>query len=45
MGGGVDIKAAPFVSVRPIQVDYLMARFASNTQNQLRVSAGLVLHF
>jgi hypothetical protein len=45
LGGGVDIKAAPFVSVRPVQVDYLMTRFASNTQSQLRVSAGLVMHF
>lgn len=44
-GVGIDIKVLPFVSVRPIQFDYLLTRFNSRTQNQPRVSAGLVLHF
>jgi len=44
-GAGIDIHAAPFLSVRPIQIDYLVTRFGSSTQNQPRVSAGLVLHF
>jgi len=36
---------APFVSVRPIQIDYLLTRFSSATQSQPRVSAGVVFHF
>ena len=45
LGAGIDIKVAPFVSLRPIQIDYLLTRFNSSTQNQPRVSAGLVLRF
>jgi hypothetical protein len=44
-GAGIDLQAAPFLSVRAIQLDYLVTRFGSSTQNQPRVSAGLVLHF
>lgn len=44
-GAGIDIHAAPFASVRVIQIDYLVTRFGSATQNQPRVSAGIVLHF
>jgi hypothetical protein len=44
-GWGLDIKAAPFVSLRAVQVDYLATRFFSATQNHVRVSAGLVLRF
>jgi hypothetical protein len=44
-GVGIDVKAFPFLSVRLIQFDYLMTRFGSQTQNQPRVSAGVVLHF
>jgi hypothetical protein len=42
-GVGIDIKVAPFIALRPIQIDYLITRFNSSTQNQPRVSAGLVL--
>lgn len=45
IGGGIDLHVAPFLSVRPIQVDYLLTRFNSGTQNQPRVSAGLVVRF
>ena len=45
LGAGIDIKAAPFVSFRPIQLDYLLTRFNSSTQTQPRVSAGLVFRF
>ena len=44
-GVGIDIKVLPFISVRPIQVDYLITRFNSSTQNQPRASAGIVLRF
>lgn len=45
IGGGIDLHVARFISVRPIQVDYLLTRAYSATQNQPRISAGLVLHF
>lgn len=45
VGAGIDIKVAPFASLRAIQLDYLVTRFGSATQNQPRASAGFVLHF
>jgi hypothetical protein len=45
VGVGMDIKVLPFISIRPIQFDYLLTHFNSTTQNQPRVSAGLVVHF
>jgi hypothetical protein len=45
IGGGIDLRVAPFLSVRPIQLDYLPTHFNSTTQNQPRVSAGLVIRF
>jgi hypothetical protein len=44
-GAGIDLQLAPFLSVRPIQLDYLVTRFASSTQNQVRASLGIVVHF
>jgi hypothetical protein len=44
-GAGIDLKLIPHVWVRPIQIDYLVTRLHSDTQNQARVSAGIVLHF
>ena len=44
--GGVDVKVAKHVSVRG-QGGYLMTRFSgglSNTQNNLRLSVGIVIH-
>ena len=45
VGAGIDIKAIPFVSVRLIQIDYLRTQLHGATQNQPRVSAGVVFHF
>jgi hypothetical protein len=44
-GGGIDTHIAPFLSYRLFQVDYLATRFGGSTQNNLRVSTGLVIHF
>lgn len=44
IGGGIDLRVAPFL-LRPIQLDYLLTHFNSTTQNQPRVSAGLVIRF
>jgi hypothetical protein len=45
LGGGIDIKVAPFLAIRPVQIDYLATHFRSDGQSQVRISAGLVLHF
>jgi hypothetical protein len=45
IGGGLDLKVLPFISVRPIQVDYLLTHFNSKTQNQPRISVGIVVRF
>jgi hypothetical protein len=44
-GAGIDLKLVPHIWIRPIQIDYLLTRLNSGTQNQPRISAGLVLHF
>ena len=44
LGGGVDLKVIPHVWIRPIQIDYMLTRLNGSTQNQPRISAGLVLH-
>jgi hypothetical protein len=51
MGGGMDIPLSHFISVKPIQLEYLMTQDPSpftqvnHTQNNLRYSAGVVLRF
>jgi opacity protein-like surface antigen len=50
LGGGVDYKLTDRFAIRPIKVDYLMSRFSetgsgAQTQNNLRVSTGIVFHF
>src|SRR6476620_122976 len=45
IGAGIDLHIAPFLSVRAIQLDYLVTRFHSDTQNQPRASIGVVLRF
>jgi opacity protein-like surface antigen len=45
LGAGIDLKVVPHVWIRPIQIDYLITRLGSKTQNQARVSAGVVFHF
>jgi opacity protein-like surface antigen len=44
-GGGINVKATQHVWLRLIQIDYLRARFTNNTQNNTRISAGLVFRF
>lgn len=49
-GGGVDLKITRSISFRPAQVEYLLTRFSETTpsretQNNLRVSTGFVIHF
>src|SRR5262249_2165071 len=49
-GGGLDVKLAKHVSVRPVKVDYLLTRFAAKgadptSQKNLRISTGIVFHF
>ncbi|HXA84554.1 MAG TPA: OmpA family protein [Candidatus Dormibacteraeota bacterium] len=48
LGGGVDGNFNKHIGVRIFQVEYLMTKFTDgrdNKQNNLRASAGLVLHF
>jgi outer membrane immunogenic protein len=50
IGGGVDYRINSRFSLRPVQVDYLLTRFAegtpnNQTQNNLRASTGIVIHF
>ncbi len=45
LGGGIDIKSAPFLSYRLIQVDYLLTRFGDSSQHNARISTGIVLRF
>lgn len=50
VGGGVDFSLRRHIAIRPLQVDYLMTRFSeltnsTQTQNNLRVSTGLVFRF
>lgn len=50
-GGGVDIRFSRHISLRAIQAEYLMTRFADpttgsgNTQDDMRLSSGLVFRF
>lgn len=45
IGGGIDTKLNDRFSWRIIQGDYLMTRFGSTTQNNVRVSTGIVFRF
>jgi outer membrane immunogenic protein len=50
IGGGVDYRINNRFSLRPLQVDYLMTPFPegtpnNQTQNNLRASTGIVIHF
>jgi opacity protein-like surface antigen len=50
VGGGVDYKLFNHFAIRPFQADYLMTRFGvgatgTQTQNNVRISTGFVLHF
>jgi opacity protein-like surface antigen len=56
IGGGVDLNVAPFLSIRPAKLDYLLVKTDPNNvtdingnpishTNNLRYSAGVVFHF
>jgi len=50
LGGGVDIGVHPHFAIRVVEADYLLTRFArvtgaSATQNDLRISSGIVFRF
>ncbi|MBZ5647118.1 MAG: porin family protein [Acidobacteriia bacterium] len=45
LGGGIDVKWTERLSVRIVQADYLGTRYADATQNNFRLSAGLVYRF
>jgi opacity protein-like surface antigen len=44
-GGGVDWNATTHIGIRLIQAEYLMTRFGSSTQNNARISTGVVLRW
>ncbi|HXH49362.1 MAG TPA: outer membrane beta-barrel protein [Terriglobia bacterium] len=44
-GGGLNVKATRHIWLRLVQVDYLRAQFTNNSQNDTRVSAGLIFRF
>lgn len=44
LGGGFDVKASDTISIRLGQFDYLMTRFGSQTQNNIRLSFGISFH-
>lgn len=47
-GGGLDLRATPRFAIRFVEADYLLTTFdneSNNHQNNLRISAGLVIRF
>jgi hypothetical protein len=45
VGGGLDVKVRPNLALRLFQADYLMTRFSAARQDNLRLSAGIILLF
>ena len=45
LGGGLDAGITRHIAVRLFQADYLMTRFQSATQNNARISTGVVIRF
>jgi len=45
LGGGLDWDVAPFVALRVLQIDSTRTHLHGTSQNQPRVSAGIVFHF
>ena len=43
LGSGVDVKVSDRIALRLFQADYVLTRFGSDTQNNFRLSTGLVL--
>ena len=44
LGGGYDWRASDALSIRLFQADYLITRFGSQTQNNIRLSFGITFH-
>lgn len=44
-GGGIDIHVVKALALRPIQVDYIHSHFSNAGQNNVRISAGVVIQF
>lgn len=44
-GAGLNVHVAGPVAIRLVQADYMLSRFYRSTQNNLRVSAGIVFEF
>ena len=45
LGGGLDARLTPHVSLRAIQFEYFPTRFGGTTQNNIRLQTGLVYRF
>lgn len=45
VGGGLDWNATQHIGIRIIQAEYLMTRFLSETQNNARISTGVVFRW
>jgi len=43
VGGGLDLKVSPNVALRLFQADYEMSRFSGTRQDNIRLSAGIVI--
>ena len=51
IGGGIDVPLTKAISIRPVQVDYLLTRFGNgftggnNNQSNFRYQAGISFRF
>src|SRR5262249_33363760 len=45
LGGGVDLRLTRSLAFRMVQADYLLTRFGETTQNNARITTGLVYRF
>lgn len=45
LGGGVDWNATTHIGIRFIQAEYLLTRFGGDSQNNARISTGVVFRF
>lgn len=45
LGAGIDSRILPLVDWRVVQLDYIPTYFFGHTQNNTRVSTGIVIHF
>jgi hypothetical protein len=45
LGGGLEISLTHHISVRPIDADYVFSKTFGSSQNNIRISAGVVYRF